>query len=50
MDGSGASFVFVLKEIGVRDLNATREVLIITEPVVVEHEGKWAKFEPSGAN
>ena len=46
MDGSGASFVFVLKETGVQDLNATKKFMVITEPVYVEHDGKWAKLEP----
>lgn len=47
MDGSSVSFVFLLKEIGIRNLNKSKKFLIIKEPVLVEHEDKWAKIEPS---
>ncbi len=47
MDGSSVSFIFLLKEIGIRNLNKSKKFLIIKEPVVVEHEGKWAKIEPA---
>jgi UDP-3-O-[3-hydroxymyristoyl] N-acetylglucosamine deacetylase len=47
MDGSGASFVFLLKETGIQNLNVTKKFMIITDTVRVEHEGKWAQIEPA---
>ncbi|MEC7277157.1 MAG: UDP-3-O-acyl-N-acetylglucosamine deacetylase [Bdellovibrionota bacterium] len=47
MDGSGASFVFLLKEIGITTLNKSKEFLVILEPVKVEVGDKWAMIEPS---
>jgi len=47
MDGSGASFVFLLKETGIQNLNVTKKFMVITETVRVEHEGKWAQIEPA---
>lgn len=47
MDGSGASFVFILKETGVQNLNVTKKFMVITDTVRVEHEGKWAQIEPA---
>jgi UDP-3-O-[3-hydroxymyristoyl] N-acetylglucosamine deacetylase len=47
MDGSGASFVFILKETGVQNLNKTKKFMVITDTVRVEHEGKWAQIEPA---
>ncbi len=47
MDGSGGSFAFLLKEIGITPLNASKKFMVITEPVRVEFEDKWAVIEPS---
>lgn len=47
MDGSGASFVFLLKETGIQNLNATKKFMVILDTVRVEHEGKWAQIEPA---
>lgn len=47
MDGSGASFVFLLKETGITTLNTSKKFLVILEPVRVELEDKWATIEPS---
>lgn len=47
MDGSGASFVFLLKETGIATLNKSKEFLVVLEPVKVEVGDKWAKIEPS---
>lgn len=47
MDGSGASFVFLLKEIGIKNLNSSKKFLVILDTVKVEKDGKWAQFEPS---
>lgn len=47
MDGSSGSFIFILKETGVQNLNETKQFMILTETVRVEHEGKWAQIEPN---
>jgi UDP-3-O-[3-hydroxymyristoyl] N-acetylglucosamine deacetylase len=47
MDGSGASFVFLLKEAGIKNLNKSKNFLVILDTVRVEKDGKWAQFEPS---
>lgn len=49
MDGSGASFIFLLKETGVQSLNKSRKFMVILEPVQVEVDGKWAKIEPASS-
>jgi len=47
MDGSGASFVFLLKETGISTLNKSKKFLVVLEPVKVEVGDKWAMIEPS---
>jgi len=47
MDGSSTSFVFLIKEAGVKNLEAERKFLVIKRAVIVEDNGKWAKIEPS---
>ena len=47
MDGSGASFVFLLREVGVSALHQPRNFLVILEPVRVEVDDKWAEFTPA---
>ena len=47
MDGSGASFVFLMKETGISTLNTSKKFLVILEPVRVELEDKWATIGPS---
>jgi UDP-3-O-[3-hydroxymyristoyl] N-acetylglucosamine deacetylase len=46
MDGSGASFVFLLKETGIKNLNKSKKFLVILDTVRVEKDGKWAQFDP----
>lgn len=46
MDGSGASFVFLIKETGLRTLNKAKDFLVILEPVKVELGDSWAQIEP----
>ncbi|MGE4299068.1 MAG: UDP-3-O-acyl-N-acetylglucosamine deacetylase [Desulfovibrionaceae bacterium] len=46
MDGSAASFVFLLRSAGIRRQGAARRVLRITRPVAFESDGKWIKAEP----
>ncbi len=47
MDGSGASFVFLLKECGIRNLHVSKKSLVITKTVRVESGDKWAEISPS---
>ena len=47
MDGSGASFVFLLKEAGIQTLNKSKKFIVILEPVRVQMDDKWAEFTPS---
>ena len=46
MDGSGASFLFLLKEAGVTNLNASKKFMVILDTVEVELNGCKAKIEP----
>ena len=46
MDGSCASFSFVLREAGIEYLERPKEILRIKKPVKVEHNGSWALIEP----
>ncbi len=46
MDGSGASFIFLFKETGIKNLNRSKKFLVILDTVRVEKDGKWAQFEP----
>jgi UDP-3-O-[3-hydroxymyristoyl] N-acetylglucosamine deacetylase len=47
MDGSGASFVFLLKETGISALSKSKKFLVVLEPVKVQVDDKWAMIEPS---
>ena len=47
MDGSSASFIFILKEAGVENLNKSKKFMVIVEPVRVEHNDSWATVEPA---
>lgn len=47
MDGSSASFVFILKETGVQNLNQSKKFMILLDKVRVEHNGSWAQIEPA---
>lgn len=47
MDGSSASYVFLLKEIGIQNLSSSKKFLVITETIYVEEKGSWARIEPS---
>jgi len=47
MDGSGASFVFLLKEAGIQKLGSSKNFLVVTEKVRVEVDDKWAEIEPA---
>lgn len=46
MDGSAASFVYLLKQAGVRKLDKARKVLAIKKSVEFEQDGKYIKATP----
>jgi UDP-3-O-[3-hydroxymyristoyl] N-acetylglucosamine deacetylase len=46
MDGSAASFVYLLNQAGVRRQNKARKVLAITKPLSFERDGKFVKAFP----
>ncbi|MGL1862145.1 MAG: UDP-3-O-acyl-N-acetylglucosamine deacetylase [Pseudodesulfovibrio sp.] len=46
MDGSAASFVYLLKQAGVRKLSKARQVLAIKKAVDFEMDGKFIKARP----
>lgn len=46
MDGSAASFVYLLKQAGVRKLNKGRKVMAIKKAVEFEQDGKYIKATP----
>ncbi|MBG0778202.1 MAG: UDP-3-O-acyl-N-acetylglucosamine deacetylase [Desulfovibrionaceae bacterium] len=46
MDGSAASFVFLLRAAGIRRQARARKVYRLTRAFNFEHEGKWIKAEP----
>jgi UDP-3-O-[3-hydroxymyristoyl] N-acetylglucosamine deacetylase len=47
MDGSAASFIFLLKETGLVSLNESKKFLVILETVRVQVDDKWAEISPS---
>lgn len=47
MDGSAASFVYLIREAGIVQQGRTRRVLRIVRPLSVEEGGKWIKILPS---
>jgi len=47
MDGSGASFVFVMKETGIQTLNKSKKFLVVLKPDDVKVGDKWARIEPA---
>jgi UDP-3-O-[3-hydroxymyristoyl] N-acetylglucosamine deacetylase len=46
MDGSAASFVYLLKQAGLRKLNEARKVLAVKRAVDFEQDGKYIKARP----
>ena len=47
MDGSSASFLFLLKEAGIVNLSYPKKFLVIHKKLRVEKDDKWAEIEPS---
>ena len=46
MDGSAASFVFLLQSAGIEELNAPKRFVRVLRPVEVLDGDKWARLEP----
>jgi UDP-3-O-[3-hydroxymyristoyl] N-acetylglucosamine deacetylase len=46
MDGSAASFVYLLNQAGLRRQNKARRVLALTKPITFERDGKFIKAAP----
>ncbi len=46
MDGSAGPFVFLIQSAGIEEQNAAKQFIRIKKSVRVEHEDKWAMFEP----
>ncbi|EGB13884.1 UDP-3-0-acyl N-acetylglucosamine deacetylase [Pseudodesulfovibrio mercurii] len=46
MDGSAASFVYLLKQAGVRKLNKPRKVMAVKKAMEFEQDGKYIKARP----
>lgn len=46
MDGSAASFVYLLNQAGLRRQTKARKVLAVTKPIVFERDGKFIKATP----
>jgi UDP-3-O-[3-hydroxymyristoyl] N-acetylglucosamine deacetylase len=47
MDGSSASFIFLLRAAGFRRQNKPRKVLTLKKPITFQQNGKWIKARPS---
>lgn len=47
MDGSAASFIYLIMEAGIEYLNAPKKFLRIKETIRVEDGDKWAEFKPA---
>jgi UDP-3-O-[3-hydroxymyristoyl] N-acetylglucosamine deacetylase len=46
MDGSSGPFVFLLQSAGIVEQEVAKKFIRIKRPVVVEEQGKWARFDP----
>ncbi len=46
MDGSAGPFVFLIQSAGIEEQAAPKRFIRIRKPVVVEEDGKWARFDP----
>ena len=47
MDGSSAPWVYLIKTAGIVEQNAYKKAIIITKPIKVKEDGKFAAFIPS---
>lgn len=46
MDGSAASFVYLLRQAGVKDQREAKKVYVVTKATRLEEEGKWISVRP----
>ncbi len=46
MDGSAGPFVFLIQSAGIEEQDAPKHFIRIKQPVVVEDNEKWARFDP----
>jgi len=46
MDGSAGPFVFLIQSAGIEEQSAAKRFIRITQPVEVQKDDKWARFEP----
>ena len=46
MDGSAGPFVFLLQSAGIQEQEKLKQFIRIKQPLVVEDDDKWVKFEP----
>lgn len=46
MDGSAGPFVFLVQSAGIAEQRAAKRFIRIKKPIVVEDDGKWARFDP----
>ena len=46
MDGSGASFVFLIKAAGVEEQDAPRKFVRVKKSIEIHAGDKWASLEP----
>ncbi|MGH6623365.1 MAG: UDP-3-O-acyl-N-acetylglucosamine deacetylase, partial [Burkholderiaceae bacterium] len=46
MDGSAASFVFLIQAAGIEEQNAPRRFIRVLKPVEIRDGDKWARLEP----
>lgn len=46
MDGSAASFVFLIEAAGIQELDAVRTFVRVLKPVEIRDGDKWARLEP----
>mgnify|MGYP006296416783 FL=1 len=46
MDGSAASFVYLLRQAGVKDQREAKKVYVVTKATRLEKEGKWISVRP----
>lgn len=47
LDGSSSGFCMLLDEVGIKEQEKNKKVLLVKKEVTVEHEGKYVKLTPS---
>jgi UDP-3-O-[3-hydroxymyristoyl] N-acetylglucosamine deacetylase len=46
MDGSAGPFVFLIQSAGIQEQDAPKKFIRIKQPVLVQEDDKWARFDP----